>query len=170
MDSNDLQKEGSSDLLIHKSDDEEIAATVESPVIEGILKKLEPEEREILALSSYSGPLPPPEYLKGYVEVYPEAANQIFRWAEDEQKHRHYMEKESLKKSFRYNSIGLIGGIVLSLFFIVGGFILIILDKDVLGVSVIAPFIISLITLVVRGKNKIDKNDKEEKNYEEEEP
>lgn len=158
---------GEKDELPPESVADEQVATIESPVVEGILEKLEPEEREILAMSSYSGPLPPPEYLKGYVEVHPEAANKIFQWAEDEQNHRHYMEKESMKKSFRYNSIGLLGGIILSLFFIVGGFVLIILDKDAIGISIMAPFIISLATLLVRGRRKANEEENEDKHEKE---
>src|SRR5690606_21758571 len=107
MELNEEQEEEQIRNLLERSiQGDEQSATIESPVVEGILKKLEPEEREILAMS-YSGPLPPPEYLKGYIEAYPEAAEKIFQYAEEEQKHRHYMEKESMERSFRQSSIGL---------------------------------------------------------------
>ena len=60
---------------------DEVAASIEDPEVEHIFEKLEPDEQELIGtMISYSGPLPPPNYLKGYVEVYPEAAERIFQW------------------------------------------------------------------------------------------
>lgn len=75
--------------------EDEMAATI-SPEASEVLEKLDPEEqRTIEMMSSYSGPLPPPEYLQGYVDAYPEAAERIFHWVEEQQSHRHLMEKSN---------------------------------------------------------------------------
>lgn len=145
---------------------DEAVATLESPEVEHIFEKLEPEEQEIIGtmVSSYSGPLPPPDYLQGYVEVYPEAAERIFQWVEENQSHRHQMEKDHLDKTFKHSRLGIIGGIILSLLFIILSFSLIILDKEVIGLTFIGGYIVSLVAIIVSQKSKkesenIEKND-----------
>jgi len=51
---------------------------MESPeTVEKILKKLEPEEQEMVSMF-FSGPLPPPDILKDYAEIYPDAPEKLF--------------------------------------------------------------------------------------------
>lgn len=138
---------------------EEAAGVETHPEYGQILDKLDPDEQEIIStMISYSGPLPPPGILKGYSEIYPEAADKIFGWAENEQDHRQSLEKEHMYKSFNLRNTGLIGGIIISLTFILGGFILILLDKELLGLSFVAPIILSLVTLFVTQRGKREKD------------
>lgn len=150
-------------------EDNEVAVALE-PEVGDILEKLDPDEQELIGtMISYSGPLPPPEYLKGYVEVYPEAADRIFGWVDAQEKHRHEMEKIHLNRTFNHSRLGMIGGIIISIIFIVLSFILIILEKESLGLVFIGSYIVSIVAIVVRkksqnktaDKNKDEKEDKE---------
>ena len=155
------------DTPLHHQDNEneEVAASmVEQSEVQHILEKLEPDEQQLIStMISYSGPLPPPEYLKGYAEVYPEAPAKIFGWVEEQQSHRHEMERNHMNKSFRHSLFGLIGGFILSLIFIIGGFVLIMMDKEVLGISLMAPFIITLATLLITQKRKDKQSESDSK-------
>lgn len=92
-----------------------------------------------------SGPLPPPEILKGYAEVYPDASEKTFKWVEEQQSHRHHMEEKQMDMFLKQNTIGVISGVIIALAFVVGGIILIIMDKEVIGLSIMAPVIISIV-------------------------
>lgn len=166
-----LEPHQDSTLQHQDNENDEISASVaEQSEVQHILEKLEPEEKQLIStMISYSGPLPPPEYLKGYAEVYPEAPLKIFGWVEEQQNHRHEMERNHMNKSFRYSLFGLIGGFVLSLVFIIGGFILIMMDKEVLGISLMAPFIITLATLLITQNRKNKKSTSESNSTEEDE-
>lgn len=52
------------------------------------------------ATYAYSGPMPSPHIMAGYVELFPGAADQLFRQFESEQKHRHNWENNALKMAF----------------------------------------------------------------------
>lgn len=138
---------------------DEIAATSEEA--ENIFEKLEPEEQEELIATMFSGPLPPPEHLAGYAEVHPEAPEKIFQWVEDQQNHRHKMEENHMNKSFRQSTIGIFSGVLISLVFIVGGIILILLDKEVYGLSVMAPVILSILG-IIKHRNNSNRNTENE--------
>jgi uncharacterized membrane protein len=47
----------------------------------------------------FRGPLPPPELLEHYEKVLPGGAERIFRMAENEQEHRHALEKTLPKRA-----------------------------------------------------------------------
>lgn len=139
----------------------EIAAGLEDHAeVEQILDKLEPEEQSIIA-TMFSGPLPPPEHLQGYAEVYPDAPEKIFGWVEEQQNHRHYMEEKHLNKSFRQNTIGIISGVLVSLVFVIGGIVLIIMDKEIYGLSVMTPVIISIAGILIN-QRRAEKDEKDD--------
>lgn len=50
----------------------------------------------ITTIKSHIGPLPPPDVVRGYDEIYPGAAGQLFRGLEVEQAHRHNFENKAL--------------------------------------------------------------------------
>ena len=100
------------------------------PELQEQLKKV-PEREHTQIIATYfkrtvSGPFPPPDYLKGYVEVYPPAAKEIFREFRIYGAHRRKREKEEQAfnhKSFQraqYFSLGiiilLIGGTIIALY------------------------------------------------------
>ncbi len=57
--------------------------------------------------SEFSGPLPHPEILAKYENVFPGAAERIFQMAENQANHRRSMEKDSLHFSARDSLLGI---------------------------------------------------------------
>lgn len=89
----------------------------------------------------FHGPLPPPELLEHYEKVLPGGAERIFKMAEKEQVHRHSLES-TLPELARW---GQRFGFILGLSGIIGGVVLVALDKSIAGFSV---FFISLGSLL----------------------
>jgi uncharacterized membrane protein len=50
----------------------------------------------VRTVRSHIGPLPPPDVIRGYDDIYPGAASQLFRGLEIEQTHRHNLENRAL--------------------------------------------------------------------------
>lgn len=145
---------------------EEIAATLaDAPGMDHAFEKLPEEKRQLIRKTLFSGPLPPPEFLKGYQEIYPDAPKKIFQWVEEQQAHRHRIDNEYLKKEFNYKIVGILCGLIISLTFIICAFILIIKDKQVMGISIMASIMVGLVTLFIHQKPKDnDKGSKEQEN------
>ncbi|WP_153813462.1 DUF2335 domain-containing protein [Streptomyces sp. SUK 48] len=58
------------------------------------------------------GPLPPPEMLAGYEEALPGLADRIVSMAENEQRHRHEVERTDLRQAYRVARAGQVFGLV----------------------------------------------------------
>ena len=77
-----------------------------------VLKKLPKEEKSEIkrflfrAISSYSGPIPPPEMLEKYIKINPELGNKIFSMAEEESKHRRSVDNRLIDISARGQVLG----------------------------------------------------------------
>lgn len=75
-----------------------------------------------------SGPLPPPELLRGYEQACPGGADRIIRMAETEGEHRRRMEDkmldaqvESMRRGYREGRLGQIFAFSIAAIFLVGG-------------------------------------------------
>lgn len=159
-------QETSNSTTTQNAEDETVATLIGvDPEVEGILEKLEPDEQETIAtMISYSGPLPPPEYLQGYMEVYPESADKIFRWAEEQQIHRRELEKTHLNNAYRYNTTGLYLGFAVVVIFIIISFILIFSDKEIAGFALLTPLLLGVGGLFIKqSKKSHNKDENEEK-------
>lgn len=75
----------------------------------------------VIQSSRFTGPLPPPEQLKGYEEVLPGAADRIIKMAEDQAHHRQQIETMVVKSNSRDSIFGIICAFVLGLVLIGGG-------------------------------------------------
>ena len=84
----------------------------------------------ILAMqeSSFAGPLPPPELLRGYEEVSPGAAQRIIGMAETQSAHRREIEQrmsnaavEEMRRQFSENRIGQLCAVSVSVAFLIAG-------------------------------------------------
>lgn len=83
-----------------------------------VLSEIEPEKREIIAgamvaMESYSGPLPSPEDFKAYKDVLDSAPERILAMAERQQEHRMAVEKRLLDIDARESHRGQVTGAVL---------------------------------------------------------
>lgn len=56
----------------------------------------QPDGGKRVVAASYSGPLPPPEWMDGYEQIMPGAGAQIMAMAANEQAHRQKMESRAL--------------------------------------------------------------------------
>lgn len=82
----------------------ETGKTVPEDVLAGILAAPMADvatEVTIQASYAYAGPMPSPHVMAGYVQLFPGAAEQLFRQFEDEQKHRHRWEDNALLATSR---------------------------------------------------------------------
>lgn len=133
-----------------------------------ILDKLDPEEKEIIStMISYSGPLPPPELLKGYAETLPDAPNRIFEMAEDQQRHRQEIESRLLDKSFNYKNFGMVCGAIITITFVICSFLLIFFDKEWYGLALLGSCVATVVGFMII--QRYDKEENKDNNSSEEE-
>ena len=98
----------------------------------------------------HSGPLPDPETLIKYNQVYPNLAKEIVEMSE----HRQYLEKEQVISETKLRLRGqLIGGCAIVILIILG-FVLILNDKNIAGASAVIIALIGIIYSISYGKNK----------------
>lgn len=102
--------------------------------------------------SSFRGPLPPPEILKGYEEILPGASERILKMAEKQQDHRIDIERTIVDRQTRQSGNGQIwGGILAALF----GLIALVLGytgHDILAGGIATTTIICLAIIFVLHK------------------
>ncbi|TAE38321.1 MAG: DUF2335 domain-containing protein [Sphingobacteriales bacterium] len=65
--------------------------------------------------SSFSGPIPPPQILKGYNEVVKDGAERIVIMAEKQSNHRMQLEDHAIKEELKQSRLGQIFGFILGL-------------------------------------------------------
>ena len=98
--------------------------------------------------TSFQGPLPPPDMMKGYESVLPGAAERIMKMAENQSTHRMNMES----KSMRMKKAGQIFGFIITLFIIGLSFWLGIKGHDALAGVIGSTTVIALTVIFVLGK------------------
>ena len=68
-----------------------------------------------MEVTQHSGPIPDPQTLGLYGEIQPDLPNRIMAMAEDQLKHRHWMEKNAMTSDSRRAYAGIIAGTLFSL-------------------------------------------------------
>lgn len=119
-------------------------------------KEKKEQVRQVVAeviQSEFSGPIPPPNIIKGYEDVLPGAADRILSMAEKQSNHRQEMERTIIKAESRDGLLGVLFAFLLGLGCIVAAIVIVCLvpqnsgaiSSSVLGVagigSIIATFI-----------------------------
>jgi len=99
---------------------------VESPPSEGPSPD---RQGSPVAAAAFQGPIPPPSILRGYDEIIPDGAERIMTMAEDEQDHRHDLEKRQIGLFERGQWFAFILGLVT----VGGGTYLLATDHDLTG-------------------------------------
>lgn len=125
-----------------------------------VLESLSDDQRKVIVgalyaieeSSSFRGPLPPPEMLKGYESVLPGASERILKMAEKQQDHRMYIEKTIVERQIRQSGNGQIWGGILSALFGAIAFILGYTGHDFLAGTIATTTIISLVLVFVLRK------------------
>lgn len=97
-------------------------------------------EGSVEVAASYSGPLPPPEWLRQYEEVLPGIADRMMNLVESEvsnqhsaSAHRRKMEEQAVTGGITMAKRGQVGAWVLGLLFLVASVVLILSGHSVLG-------------------------------------
>jgi len=107
-----------------------------------------------VAGSSFSGPIPPPEIIRGYDEVVPGAADRIISMAEKQSEHRQRMEEIMIRAESRDGLLGICFAFALGLgCIIVAAIVVILVPKSagaifgsLLGITGIGTIIATFIT------------------------
>lgn len=167
------EKESRSDMSRQKQDvlSELENEGVEIPTnVNKVLDSLPEEKRKVIVeafcaieeSSSFRGPLPPPEILKGYESILPGASERILKMAEKQQNHRMHIEETIVERQTRQSGYGQIWGGVLACLFGIITFVLGYNGHDVLAGTIGTTTIVSLVVVFVL--RKFPENDKSNKN------
>ena len=105
-----------------------------------------------LAQSSFSGPLPPPDLLRGYDLVVPGAAERILKMAEEQAKHRQNLERLVIAGGSKRANMGLCLGFILSLIVLALSAGLIVNGYEIAGTVIGSIDLVSLATVFVVGR------------------
>ena len=109
---------------------------------------------QAITMTSFSGPLPPPDILKQYDLIVPGAANRIIVMAEEQGKHRQDIEKVVIASDSRNSTMGIVAGFVVSLLLIGASVFLIIIGKSAEGTVLGTTDVVALVAAFIYGTNK----------------
>lgn len=105
----------------------------------------------------FEGPLPHPETLLRYKEVFSECPERIVQMAELQAAHRRDLEKRRQKSGIFTERLGMVLAFVLALTAVAGGLYLVAHDKELTGFATFFSSIVILAGLFVRESRKKDK-------------
>lgn len=140
-----------------------VQQTSQQPVdVNEIIKSLPHDKQEIVSRlifameesieTSYKGPIPPPDYLKGYKDVLPNAPERIFAMAEVQQKHRMAMEKMIVGRNLSLSERGQILGFVIVVFFLVAAVYLALNNHEKLACFIMGTTLLGVLVVFVLNK------------------
>jgi len=110
----------------------------------------------------HAGPLPPPETLKEYNEILPDAAERIFSMAEKEQEHKHTTEIKIVDHEIKKTSKGQNFALFTALTGIVGAVICAFLSQVVIGTVIGGSSLVSLVSSFLSAKQKKKKEESDD--------
>lgn len=105
------------------------------------------------AAASWTGPYPPPDLLKGYEEVAPGTADRLIKMAEEQQRHRHHLERIAVEGGSRRAWWGLWLGFAISLVVLALGTVIILTGHQWTGASVMGIDVVALAGVFVYGRH-----------------
>lgn len=98
------------------------------------------------------GPLPTPEDLAKYEQLYPGAAKQIFDQFKDQSTHRMALENRVINSNISNSRLGQWMGFSICMTALIGGGVLAIFGIKIEGIIIAAAGLVSLVTVFVTGK------------------
>lgn len=146
-------------------DDNDIEDVKEQKMVRAVAKVMQ---------SEFSGPIPPPNMIKGYEAILPGAADRIITMAEKQSSHRQEMERKIIFAESRDSLLGILFAFFLGIGYIVAAIVIVVLvpenpgaiSSSVLGVAgmgtIIGTFIKS--TRTNNSEDKKERKDKKDKN------
>ncbi len=105
-----------------------------------------------------SSPIPPPEIMKGYNALMPDAMEKFFALAEKQSNHRQEIEKIEVINQNKRANIGLWAAWSISFLCIIIGAFLIYKDKPISGFTLITSTVISRMFSFIVAKHNRDKD------------
>jgi len=123
-----------------------------------LLKKLQPEQRESVlrivqqTLTSFEGPLPPPQMLAEYDRLIPQGADRLMRLLESQTSHRHVQETRIVSTQTSLPLRGQFIGTGLCVFFGAIGWRLSFTGHDAVAGVLFGTTILGLVTIFVLGR------------------
>jgi uncharacterized membrane protein len=108
------------------------------------------------------GPLPPPAEMQEYERLYPGSAQMIFELWREQSRHRMELEKTIIYGNNKRANTAQIFSFLIVLIALAGGFTLIFLGKDIVGLASIITAITALVAVFLWGQGiKRDKKKEE---------
>jgi len=111
-----------------------------------------PARRVSASISAFQGPLPPPEMLERYNQVVPNGADRIVGMAETQLRHRQGLESTVVNGNVTSQKPGQVFAFILGFIAIVGGIVLIGIDKNTQGLAAIITAFVALAGVFVYGR------------------
>ena len=108
--------------------------------------------------SSFSGPIPPPEILKGYNDIIDGGANRILIMTEMQLSHRISLEKDVIKQQQKQSGRGQIFGFITAIIGILVAAVLALYGHETVAGIFGTTTIIGLVAVFVIGKKEQQKN------------
>jgi len=103
---------------------------------------------------SYEGPIPDPHTLQQYDRIQPGMAKEIIDMARDQSRHRQHLEKTVIEGNAKAQDLGLKLAFILAFSLFLGSFILILMDKPILGIATIIIEITALASVFIYNRRK----------------
>jgi uncharacterized membrane protein len=126
-----------------RSDDEhDLGEELEPDVVEQVAERTAEVLEARLEVTEHRGQLPPPATLADYDERFPGLGREIVGWTSGQIRHRQKMEMTAVNGTITLAKRGQIFGFIIAFF----GFVLILLDKELAGMVVLAPVIVAFVT------------------------
>ncbi len=104
--------------------------------------------------SSFSGPLPPPDILTRYNDVFPGCAERIFEMAEKNAVHRQALEKRVVDANCRAQTVGQWMAFLVTLMVVGVGGGLLLMGRDLQGFGAILSALATLAGMFVYGRRR----------------
>ncbi|PCJ98571.1 MAG: hypothetical protein COA45_07580 [Zetaproteobacteria bacterium] len=107
---------------------------------------------------SHSGPLPPAEQFRLYEETCPGAGERILVWADNEQTHRHAIDKKMSSAMVDETTRGQLMGFVIMASLVLASFVCVFLDELLFAGLFLAGSSLGIVRKFIDGASRKDKN------------
>lgn len=111
-------------------------------------------QRVSQSVTTFQGPIPPPQLLEQYGKVIPNGAERIMAMAESQQQHRQSLESAVVLANVRAQFLGQVSAFVLAATAILGGVWLIANDKNAEGLTAIVTAVAGLVAVYLWGRHE----------------
>lgn len=108
----------------------------------------------VVEQQQFSGPIPHPDILESYNRILPGAAERILNMAEEEQKHRQYLEKTALQNDKDEAKLGQICAFLIGIVAIVAGTYAAINGSATAGGIIGGGGVVGLVSVFILGRKK----------------